>query len=260
MACRTLNCHRIVTHALVALGYVSVLISMLSMGNAMAKSPTADQIKRTLLDEVRFFRDADLASSRLICAAHYMPRTVRRTEDDGTPHPGTVAMCKSVITESLKRNRGPHLYINLAVTELTGRTGIMDDIDVSKLIKNDEDIQTFKNIRDGAQADQTSYKTVAGRQLQLTTALAIDAGAYAGYRQPQAAIAPSQTDEDIERTITQCYEENSTTSRKACFLAGARFGQSIRRSLDAAAADPSVSKAPTATPQPAQSSSIDARR
>lgn len=215
----------------------------------MAQSPTPDQIKRTLLSEIRYYRDIDLAEARGICASHLMPRAVRLTEGSGTPHPGTISWCQTILTEALTRGAGIDLYINLGVTELTGRTGLMDDLDFTKIIKNEEHIQIYKSVRDAAKADKTSYVTVSGRELPLPTALAVDAGAYAGYRQPQAAIAPAQTDADIERTIAQCYEENSTHSRSACYLAGARFGQSVRRTVDAASADPASSKAPNAPPQ-----------
>jgi hypothetical protein len=222
------------------------LALLVNMQTAMAQSPTPDQIKRTLLSEIRYYRDIDLAEARHSCAHHFMPHEVRGLAAKGTPHPGTIPTCKTVLTEGLTRGAGIDLYINLGVTELTGRTGLMDDLDFTKIIKNEEHIQIYKSVRDAAKADKTSYVTVSGRELPLPTALAVDAGAYAGYRQPQAAIAPSRTDADIERTIAQCYEENSTHSRSACYLAGARFGQSVRRTVDAASADPALSKAPNA--------------
>lgn len=196
---------------------------------------TIEERQQTLLDDEKNARDIDLAKGRAVCAGHLMPEEVRGVIADSVPHPGTVRMCKAIITESLKRGAGIDLYTHYAITELTGKTIITEDLDVRKLTPNNEDATTFTTIRDGAKADATTYKTVSGRELPLTTALALDAGAYAGYRQPDAKIAADQSDEDIERTITACYEENSTHSRKACFLAGARFGQTVRRAQDAAA-------------------------
>lgn len=242
MARRIRFCSEIATRLCLAAMAACALAPGLPISFASAAGPTADQIKRTLLDEVRFYRDVDLAQARAICADHYMPHEVRGLAAKGTPHPGTVPMCTTVLTESLKRDAGIDLYTNLAVTELTGRTGIMDDLDVTKIIKNNESAKTFMAVRDGAQADRTSYRTVRDRELPLTTALAIDAGTYAGYRQPNASIAPSQTDDDVSRTFAQCFEENSNASRKACFLAGVRFGQSVRRSVDAAGADPTTNR------------------
>lgn len=196
---------------------------------------TIEERQQTLLDDEKNARDIDLAKGRAVCAGHFMPEEVRGVIAGGVPHPGTVRMCKAIITESLKRGGGGDLYINYAVTELTGKTIITEDLDVSKITTNNEGVTTYVSIRDGSKADATTYKTVSGRELPLTTALALDAGAYAGYRQPDAKIAADQSDEDIERTIAACYEENSTHSRKACFLAGARFGQTVRRAQDAAA-------------------------
>lgn len=196
---------------------------------------TIEERQQTLLDHQKTARDIDLAEDRAVCAEHFMPKEVVKVLADGVPHPGTVRMCKAIITESLKRRAGLDLYTHYAITDLTGKTIITEDLDVAKLTPNNEDATTFTTIRDGAKADATTYKTVSGRELPLTSALALDAGAYAGYRQPDAKVAADQTDEDIERTISACYEENSTHSRKACFLAGARFGQSVRREQDGAA-------------------------
>lgn len=227
------NLHAIVTHGRALLGYALAFITL--SASAMAKDPlTLEQRKQTLLDYVKTGRDIDLARDRTICALHSMPTTVRGVEADGTPHPGTVPMCKTIITESLKRDRGAHLYINFAVTELTGKTIFTEDLNVSKILTNNEGGSTFVRIRDAAMADAKSYKTVRDRELPLTTALALDAGAFQGYLKPDAKIAPSQTDADIERTIDACYQENADISRKSCFLAGARFGQAVRRTHDAA--------------------------
>lgn len=193
---------------------------------------TIEERQQTMLDDEKNARDIDLAEDRAVCAEHFMPKAVRRAEAEAVPHPGTVRMCKAIITESLRRGAGIDLYSNYAVTELTGKTIITEDLDVSKILTNKEGATTFTAVRDGAKTDATSYKTVSGRELPLTTALALDAGAYAGYRQPDAKIAADQSDEDIERTIAACYKENSTHSRNACFLAGARLGQSVRRQND----------------------------
>jgi hypothetical protein len=196
---------------------------------------TLEEREQTLLDDEKNARDIDLAEDRAVCAEHFMAKAVTKAKAQNVPHPGTVRMCKAIITESLNRGAGVDLYSNYAVTELTGKTIITEDLDVSKILKNKEGATTFMSIRDAAKADATTYRTVSGRELPVPTALALDAGAYAGYRQPDAAIAADQSDEDIERTIAACYEENSTHSRKACFLAGARFGQSVRRAQDTGA-------------------------
>ena len=245
-----LNLHRTVTHIRSALGYAMAILT-LTTGIAMATDDlTIEKRKELLLKSHRHARDIDLADDRRVCASHRMPNVVKAVEADGSPHPGTVPMCKAIITESLKRNAGIDLYTNFAVTEMTGADVFTEDLNVGKILNNNEGATTFMSIRDAAMADRTTYKTVRERELPLSTALAIDAGAYAGYRQPDAKIAPSQSDADIERTISQCYEQNSEISRKACFLAGARFGQSVRRSLDAASADPSIAKAPGTPPAP----------
>lgn len=194
-----------------------------------------EERQQTLLDDEKNAREIDLAKGRAVCAGHFMPEEVRGVIADGVPHPGTVRMCKAIITESLKRDAGAHLYINYAVTELTGKTIITEDLDPSKILTNHEGTTTYVRIRDGAAQDATAYTTVGQRELPITTALAFDAGAFTGYEQPTAKIAADQSDEDIERTIAACYEENSNHSRKACFLAGARFGQTVRRAQDAAA-------------------------
>lgn len=214
---------------------VALLICIAHSPSLAGSGRTIEERQQTLLDDEKNARDIDLAEDRAVCAEHYMSKVAKRAEAQNVPHPGTVRMCKAIITESLRRDRGGHLYINYAVTELTGKTIITEDLDVSKITTNNEGVTTYVIIRDGAKADATTYKTVSGRELPLTSALALDAGAYAGYRQPDAKIAADQTDEDIERTIAACYEENSPHSRKACFLAGARFGQSVRREQDAAA-------------------------
>lgn len=211
-------------------------VALLALTPALAGSGrTIEERQQTLLDDEKKARDIDLAEDRAVCAEHYMSKVVTKAEAQNVPHPGTVRMCKAIITESLIRNRGAHLYINYTVTELTGKTIITEDLDVTKLIPNNEDATTFQSIRSGALADAETYQTVRDRKLTLTTALALDAGAYAGYLKPDAKIAADQTDADIERTIAACYEEHSAHSRKACFLAGARFGQAVRRTQDAAA-------------------------
>lgn len=248
MRARHPNLHRTVTHSRAALGYAMAILT-LTTGIAMATDDlTIEKRKELLLKSHRHARDIDLADDRRVCAFHRMPNVVKAVEADGSPHPGTVPMCKAIITESLKRDNGIHLYTNFAVTEMTGADVFTIDLDVSKIVTKDEDLNTYRSIRDAAMADRTTYKTVRERELPLSTALAIDAGAFAGYRQPDARIAPSQSDADIERTTGQCYEQNSDFSRKACFLAGARFGQSVRRTLDAASADPPGAKAPNTPP------------
>lgn len=213
---------------------IASLFSTAHIAALAGSGRTIEERQQTLLDHEKTARDIDLAEDRAVCAEHFMPKAVRRAEAEAVPHPGTVRMCKAIITESLKRDAGAHLYINYAVTELTGKTIITEDLDPSKILTNREGTTTYVRIRDGAAQDATAYTTVGQRELPITTALAFDAGAFTGYEQPTAKIATDQSDDDIERTIVACYEENSSHSRKACFLAGARFGQSIRREQDAA--------------------------
>lgn len=186
------------------------------------------------LDSVRFGPDDNLANDRSVCAKGITHKIKAEIEAQGTPFPEPAAYCQAVIRESARRNALIDLYANYAVHELTGATSF-HNLQISRIIKNDEDLATLRTIQRTAIGDRQVYQSVKGRDVPLTPELAVDAGVTYGYyndRQMLAGKSPQQIDE----IVSSCYDHQaSERSTRLCLMAGVRLGQRIKKDIQLAA-------------------------
>ena len=219
----------------IGLGVVFIGATMGVAVHAFAQNAATDDEAAYSLREVDLFGADDLVDARLTCALGKMPEAMRRTKAFKfvkAELPAADIYCLKVLSVTGAKQRGPHLYIRLAMNE----QGFFDfdNSAESKYVAHDEPGRTMAAVLQAASAGQTTYTGIAGHSHELPCALALDAGATWAETAANAAPPAAFSADEAASVAHECYDPtvNQITvhgtampATKAGLFVGAWYGK-----------------------------------